>query len=602
MSPNANTVQFVSRTPIADAFPGGHAAAAVFALLQPAQKPAGAGRQNDLRARDGTAIVNPGRLGQIFRGENPFDGWINLPNGHNRQLREGKFTQATAAAQLGDPEAPDFGAMFEPKLLEVVDPSDEVAVLRAGGKSYLYPFREEILRHLTPGALVRSVHVSGDPAAGLTVSLRIPVQQGLTVRYDQRYFSTDVVSDYPTPELTLWPDFESDQWKHYFYVVRQFGANQNLVPRPAAEVVGEYQHGEHFWGQTATFPAAWVVAADNHRGLLLLLPRRKVEANNPAWDVSIDFGSTHTRVFRKTQGLQGNAQAEPVDLRPRTVDLLGRSMVLTHTFFYSGRDEVRGSVEPRSLVRLPLKKPAGGTDDKWLPSRGIIFWNPVGPNAHAEGLRANLKWHADESEDLPAFHSYISQLFLSVAAEAAAEGSEVRSVITAYPSVFPQHLRYSHEQEWRTLQTRFGVQMKPPMPESSALAAHLVFSRGAAPAANLLAVDVGGSTSDLAVWSGGSHTRGDSVRLAGDLMSRLVNADAGVREVLREAARRQPIAELINWRGGNNGDDGLIFNDLLRKVAEKHGSTMPLARGLDRGSGSAGERVIAFAGYLYASV
>lgn len=596
-------IAFTSDATLADAFPESHPAHGVFSVLQPVQPPQAGGRRSDLRIREGDRIVNPGATGVLYRGTHPFTGWVNLPAGQNRQVQDGRFQEKVDAAHLGDTAAPDLGALFQSRLIEAVGANtDRVAVLHSGGREYLFPFAPEILRHLDPDLLIASVRATGDVAAGLKVTLEIPVQNGLSVRWERVYFSLDTVDDFTTPDLAVWPDFEWSEWKHYYYFFHQTRVRQNLVPRPVAKVEEEFAHGPDGWGRTGMLPRAWSVAADADTALLLMLPVTTVTTTNGPWDVSIDFGSTHTRVFRATQGLQGQTVPVPVPLKPRTLDLLGQSALLSQDFFIGRRDGVATADEPRSLVRLPLGN-AATSSAEWLPSSGIIYWKSIGETGQADGLRANLKWHKQQSEDLPAFHSYISQLYLSVAAEAAAEGSQVSSVITAYPSVFPSHLRNSHEAEWGTLRTRYGVEVKPAIAESSALAAYLVNSRGAAAAANLLAIDVGGSTSDLAVWTKNARASGDSVRLAGDLLTRVIGADPAMQQAVSRAAASQPIASgSLPWRASASSENGLILNDLLRSLTQKFGSTLPLARNLYQGPRSDGERVIAYAGYLYAAV
>ncbi len=595
-------IGFASDSTLADAFPESHPARAVFAILQPVQPPQTDNRRSDLRVREGDRIVNPGTRGVLYRGPHPFTGWVNLPAGQNRQVQNGRFQETVDAAHLGDAAAPDLGALFQPRLIEVVGADTaRVAVLQSGEKEYLLPFAPGILEHLDPDLLVASVRASGDVAAGLRVTLEIAVQNGLTVRWERVYHGHDVVEDFTTPDLAVWPDFESAAWKHYFYFFHQTRVRQNLVPRPVARVEEQFAHGADGWGRTAVLPRAWTVSADADAGLLLMHPLPRVASANGPWDVSIDFGSTHTRVFRATQGLNGQTVPVPVDLTPRTVDLLGRSALLSQDFFIGPRDGVGATDEPRSLVRLPLGS-AAAPSAEWLPSSGIIYWKSIRDNAQADGLRANLKWHRQQSEDIPAFHAYISQLYLSVAAEAAAQGSAVGSVVTAYPSVFPSHLRHSHETEWGTL-GRYGVRVKPPMPESSALAAYLVSNRGAAVAANLLAIDVGGSTSDLAVWTRNARASSDSVRLAGDLLTRVIGGDAAMQEAVNRAAASQPIAvSPLPWRPSASSENGLILNELLRSLTQRFGSTLPLAKNLYQGPRSDGERVIAYAGYLYAAV
>lgn len=592
---------------ISNGFPDRHPASEIFAALRYVRATQGAPRRSDLRLRGGEKVFHPGARGVLLRDENPYTGQIQLPAGQHGSVKRGRFELALSPEQLGDASAPDLGAFFQPALIEVFGAAAEhVRVLQAGNRQFLYPFSPEILAHLDPALLVSYTRASGDAAAGIRVALDIPLHNDLVLRYEQDYLARDIVSDAATPDVAVWPNFRSDEWKHHFYLVRKARQRDNLAVAPLAEPVDTRtsSDGAYQWGRLSGPAQAWTGTAGDTRGLFLthLLP--SVIPNGSAWDVAVDFGSTHTRVFRKSSASAGTARPEAVDLEPRTLELFAKSAQITDNFFPPPpREQLGSTVEPRSLVRLPLPV-SRRNPDGWLPGDGVIYWQSILDDRPVDDLRANLKWHRHDSEDLPAFQSYISQVYMAVAGEAAAAGATVRSLVTAYPSVFPEHLRHNHEQQWRRLERPpFGVKVKDPWPESVALASYLAAVRGAPVGTNLLAVDIGGSTSDLAVWSGGDRGMGESVRLAGDLLSRLISIDAPAREAIAQAAYREPIeATELRWRQEGGPQNGLILNALLRMVVRKTGSTLMLAKNMFQGKGSPGERVIAHAGFLYATV
>jgi hypothetical protein len=596
---------------IANGFPDRHPAAEVFGALRFIRVTQRGPRRSDLRLRDGEKVFNPGARGILLRDNNPYTGQVQLPAGQHGSVKRGRFELALSAEQLGDPGAPDLGAFFERTLIEVVGAAPaHVSVLRVGGKEYLYPFSAEIMAHLEPESLVSYARASGDAAAGIQVTLDLPLRNDLVLRYEQDYLARDIVHDAITPNLAVWPDFQSTGWSHHFYFVQAL-QRPSLAITPvgeAPEAPRPSPNGSLTWGRLLKPARCWKGAAGDAAGLLPVGAVPSIVPEGETWDVAVDFGSTHTRAFRSTQQVAGKAQADPVDLKPRATMLLGTSAQLADSFFPalpalpSLPEQVLGSTdEPRSLVRLPLGTARAGVDVAWTPSDGVIYWGSLMGDP-PPGLRANLKWHRRDSEDLPPFHSYISQLYLSIAAEAAAAGATVRSLVTAYPSVFPEHLRHNHEQQWNTLHPQFGVAVMPPVSESAALASYLAEERGATVGTNLLAIDVGGSTSDLAVWTGAEEP-GDSVRMAGDILSRLLAVDEPARDAIQKAAQAQPIAATdLHWRPQGDAVNGLIFNALLRQVSRKTGSTLMLAKNMYQGRGSPGERVIAHAGYLYATV
>lgn len=596
---------------IANGFPDDHPAPAVFGALR-FVRVSRAPRPSDMRLRDGEKVFNPGLRGVLLRDGNPFTGRVNLPAGQHGSVKQGRFELALSAEQLGDPNAPDLGTFFEPALVEVTGAAaEQVNVLQVDGRQFLYPFSPGVLEHLDADALVVHTRAAGDPAAGIRVTVDVPLRNDLVLRYEQDYLARDIVSGVAAPNLAVWPNFRAEGWSHYFWFAQAL-QRRHLSFTPVGEDLEEPRassDGSMVWGRLAAPVRGWIGSAGEARGLLLTNALPAVDPKGDQWDVSVDFGSTHTRVFRATQQVAGRAKAEVVDLQPRALMLLGQPATLADSFFPAAATGPAGRIlgstqEPRSLIRLPLGPAGVNPAGPWLPPDGVIYWRSLLDDVQPSGLRANLKWHRGDSEDLPAFHSYISQLYLSVAAEAAAAGAGVRSLVTAYPSVFPEHLRHNHEQQWRTLYERFDVQVKPPVPESVALASYLVDERDATVGTNLLAVDVGGSTSDLAVWSGGNRSMGDSVRIAGDILNRLLAVDPPAREAIRRAAAAKPISLPLNWREQGGLENGLIFNALLREVSQKDPShsTLMLAKNMYQGPGSPGERVIAHAGYLYATV
>jgi hypothetical protein len=409
-----------------------------------------------------------------------------------------------------------------------------------------------------------------------------------------------VIVDFYTPDLSQWPNFRSPEWNHYFYFERSAGRTNNLRLKPVAEVSDEYsvdQASPMRWGRMTTSPTAWVGTADGDKGILLAAPLPEVQNTDQEWEISIDFGSTHTRVFRAARGMADNVRPEPVELQPRAVAVTG---ALDFGFFPDMASNTSNPEEPRTVLHLPLLHAPGRGATSWMPVDGTILWESLLGMTGRQGLKTDLKWQA-ENEAANAT-AYVSQIYLSAAAEAAAQGARIIGVRTAYPSVFPEHLRFQHAEQWRRLHDDYGVKVHPPLKESTALAAFLDHFRGAPIGANVLAVDIGGSTADLAVWSGGEQKIGDSVRLAGDIISRLVRRDANAREAIAKAAGKIGIE--IAW-SGDPDHNALLFNALLREVTrtrdDRYPGTSVLAKWMYTPQG-VGRYVIAHVGYLIAAV
>jgi hypothetical protein len=608
--PSAKVAKDLRASVIGDAFPANHPANSVFQLVKQVVPADDLAPENDLQVLASSKVVQLGRTGLLIKNGHPFTGDVALPQGMSREVRNGQFTLPTNS-NVVRATLPDLGELFERKLIPIRDvASNQLNALNVDGVSYLYPFKPEILDHISAAELESWIRTTGERATGISVRLEVPLGAGLHLLHEKSFVAGDVLDQdgVTAPLVSAWPNFQAAWWKHYFYVERQ-PARGGLQLEPWTSddaAIASFGDEGLRWFKLEHPPQAWV---GSFRGFAGILPSRQPNAvgrTDEKWDVSIDFGSTHTRVFRSVIGATGSDTAREVTLTPRSVSLVGSDSSLPYEFFVSPQ-MVRGpSVEAPSLIWLPLDRTLeAGHGAGWLPAEGVVFWAPIEDAPTTSGLRGNLKWHRDEPHERKAFHSYASQLFLMIAAEAAAAGGEVRSLITAFPSVLPRQLRTRHRAEWNELQQKYGVTVRPPRSESDALAAYLVGAHGAPIQANLIAVDVGGSTSDLTFWRAGKKVGSDSIRLAGDILSRLVALDSTARDAFTAALQRPPFnRKSVPWNE-DASKNGMLLNSILRTTSNDSKlptGTFVLAETLYGGPNSAGERVLAHLGYLFATL
>lgn len=605
-SPPGSVVETSEPAGLEIAFPASHPGHAALARIRQVVPRDDIAQANDLLIAGSERVAFPGS-GTLEKGGIPYTGDLTLPKGMSASIKNGKFVSAPSAGTLGA-TLPDLSTFFESKLLPVSDVSPRAHALECAGTRYLLPFNAQVLKHVSPDDLIGWTKMSGQAATGIRVRLEIPIGSGLTLVHERKYEGTDVfdVHDVDAPAAYIWPDFESPRWTRYFWFTREAVAGaMELVPVEAGKAP-PLRNGAR-WGELNRPVRAWVGRHRSASGLLPIRPEKPVTFHGTAWDVSVDFGSTHTRVFRRELGAGGTPTIREVQLTPRARPILGTDGSLPYYFFVD-QQTIRGSdAEAQSLVWLPLEMVPedAGAHEEYRPIDGVIYWGTLesAPQG-ARGLRGNLKWHGNNDGEKHAFRSYLAQLFLMVAAEAAADGARIGSLITAYPSVLPLWLRHRHRMEWQRLERLFGVQLHPPVSESDALASFLVDQQGAAIAANLIAVDIGGSTSDVSLWIGGNRVHSDSVRLAGDLFSRVITRDTEMREAVSKALRLAPFRGGIQWDANDETKNGLLFNAKLRTLSQEFGPTaMPALSGnLNDGPGSAGERALSYLGYLFATL
>jgi hypothetical protein len=620
---------------LTDVFPPHQPSGEVYGVLQPL--PGGQFKENQLRFKGEAGyrdvVLDPRRSGVVFGGDGqPYRGPLALEQGFPVHVQGGRLPDDVGASQIGSPLL-DAAAFFEPRLIGIAGPSPRVHTLPGG---YLLPFRREILEWFTPAQVMRFASLSGDRQTGFEVHFSVPLAEGLSVRWSRSYAPTavDGADRWPTPRLAVWPDFVADRWTHYFYVTRLTAADDasNLrlhpiaervrpadreaeggVAAPPAEPAGRYadQKTGVTWEEWTRPLAGWQATAGEHQGLLLARAVAETHMREgQRWAVSIDFGSTHSRAFRSEPGAASLDAVSPVPLKARAASLLGDEP-LPVLFFLPPSLAVsqEGEEEVQTIVRFPLAVAVPSTGAAWLPSDGILFRRALFGLAALEGLNTRLKWH-ERPEDEKAFEAAISHLYLAVAAEAAAEGATVESVRVAYPSVFTGNLQARHRRMWELLAHRYGFTLLAPAAESEALQRFTAASHGdMGGGTGLLAVDIGGSTSDLALWTREGSTAFSSVRLAGSLVGSLVASDTAVRDVVENAGRHLLNKHFAGWNDSQGVTAAqraevirLGFDELLRTLSRTGPSYSTVDLALAVENDPAGRRLIAHAGYLYAVV
>ncbi len=592
---------------LADALPNGHPAAAAFRYMLSLQADTGSAGDSagdlELAHRDGKPLlVLPGSRGRIEKGGHPYSGPVRVPGGQGRQADEGVLTTPIEAGRL-NVDVLDASTLFCNHLIEVSDVNSEHAfTLELKGRHVLLPFKPQIADLLSPDEIIGRVEVKGELSSDVEVLLRLPIQHGREVVFSRSYRDAQILHEEVTGDLAVWPNFVTtprDAWQHYFYMHQQ-GPTARLRFEPLASKTDAYSDGQRWWGATSAPPIVWRGFVKDHgaEGLLLLRGMTEVAVTQPAWDVSVDFGSTHTRAYRLYKNAQAVSTPQPVAMQPRTLQLFGNTG--KDSFFHKDKQDVHSLEELLTSVLLPARGQRREAPKQWLPVDGVLAWDmQQAVQLDDNQVRTRLKWHGDDA-DKEAFRSYLQQLYLMIAAEAAAAGSRVSSIVSAYPSVFPESLRWEHETEWEKLNGFFGVEVKKSASESSALMRYLNREEGVAASTNLLACDIGGSTSDLAVWADSELRYGDSVRFAGDLIGRVMVTSAEARNAVEQAARKAPLefGSAIFTNRSERADQA--FNTLLRAVARKrNGSIEDLGR-LLAAEGEAGKLVIAHAGFLFA--
>jgi hypothetical protein len=454
--------------------------------------------------------------------------------------------------------------LFEENLIQIRLPanSDAVQALRMvdGGntRAYLYPFKREILDYLAPGTLAANTRIIADAdKRSLRVELTIPLVNGRAIRAARDYsFSTNVVVDPFTAELAVWPDFAAPNWKHYFYFKSSVSDTEvDFKPVTDEPVLPRSKENKYSWYRTTKAVEAFAGTIDHKSGLLLLRYERPPERTK-FWNVGIDFGSTHTRAFSlSVNPVDGGYKArDRADINPITFGAYTRQFtrcdqtVLDDNFFpTSGTLNPPTREELKSLLMTPIPLLIAEERD-WLPREGFVYMHWLFERPYDENrLKDNIKWEEGRTKyDLRAF---LRCLLIMLQAEAVKQGAEIVLVNRSYPSAFTATLEAEHNDEWWRLGQFMNLQISDAnLSEAVATCRYLEYEVKAPVMSNTISLDIGGSTTDIAIWAGkvvGGQKKArlevqESVKMAAGIVGRYLQSPRG--------------ADFLQWFVGKMGE------------------------------------------------
>lgn len=461
--------------------------------------------------------------------------------------------------------------LFEDSLIEVevFDPK-AISCLTLDGKTYLLPFRSEVVRLFSEAELARVVRQTAIrrlDSATIRVEAKFPLGSGWNVKAFRDYRHDEQVVDsarHATQYLAMWPDFvcegrddaERPYFGHYFYYTSPGGIDQvEFVPLPEDLIQRGIPEQGRTWYMSAEPLRGFVGSVGDRRGLLLI-NNRPVTRPARYWKVGVDFGSTHTTVFyREVERGDGDGwvdvrdrQIMPLVVEPRVRILTrGDAFEIQENFFpYRTAAQPRPGGEPAGEAALTtqLSMPLGYAEyhaNDWLPREGLVFLGSLLDSAPAN-IETDLKWNIDRNNHTAS--AFLRSLLIMVEAEAVSRGARIARVAHAFPTAFPDELEIKHSEEWAAVSRCVGVPVdEEPISEAVATCRHLWREQQGMPTANIIALDVGGSTTDIAIWFDETLQGQESVKIAAGAASRYVEspAAAGFRQwLLKKLGEDEP--------------------------------------------------------------
>jgi len=448
----------------------------------------------------------------------------------------------------------------------------------AGLEGGLVPLTPLALLFLDADSLRQALRVPPgytDTVVELTVRLQDTQGNPGTPCPLRRTYSAEHVRRKNSPLVFLWPDFSANIWSHYYTFSwfdpdLRYGANEPLDPTSATAALGQglamaagldrafveslvqrrlSGTGDNGTGKviarTTAPPEALVCgggdAGDEIAGLLLLPARRRPGKHERKAIIGVDFGTTNTCVYSLSRA---DGMARPLTLKADRVWWPYRSAIESHLRTM----ELPYFFLPTHATNMPFRTLLYRTGNlrNAEPIRDIRIVFPVDVMKTIMSLTEegenrfylDIKW-ADQDRNL-AMNMFMSQIVVMAMAEMVDDGFGLDQVQVrfSYPEAFTPDQVVAFRQALGNAMQR--VEMNAAFadvlyPESVAASYYFRNARQVIANQPFVTIDVGGHTSDAAIW------RGDRLLWKGSL-------EIGGRDLLiRFLAHHRPFfAELLD--------------------------------------------------------
>jgi hypothetical protein len=314
------------------------------------------------------------------------------------------------------------------------------------------------------------------------------------------------------PVLEVWPDFKAPTWKAYYTYYDRSLTTETFEAKPYYPGlvvqngdVGQISDKRRIT-KTEQYPEAVICSlgvGTGEIGFCLIEPRpEKNHEVEVKYDVGVDFGATGTNIYFKV----GGQNPQPFELKDRYVSVTSPK----------DRNVIYDNCLPAQTEKTPFlsifKRFPNAPAENLRPLLDSIIFFPGStlPNDDSK-ITYNLKW-SDESSAAHKAEAFLKQIALQVAAEAASKGAGRINWHYSYPTAFGKSRYERFSAAWQAVVAACaemtGVESSAePIAQSESIAAAQYFcdSNGHSAPTNMGAVfvDIGGSTSDIAIWQGG---------------------------------------------------------------------------------------------------
>lgn len=486
-------------------------------------------------------------------------------------------------------------------------------------QEFILPIRKEVLDFIAPEDLVNSITIDRPSASSpVTVSLRIELsgstgdgtKQAVTLT---KVYDTNIVKRTTVPNVQIWPNFAAKCWKQY-YVFTGTALEPNMIIEPAWSDIGvenlnfdvKAKQIKVKLRRGAEFPSVFtcqIVEKEKSEpaGLICLdtgnLDTPKDNTERKTSYIGVDFGTTNSVVYYannlgddaireqmrfedrhfEVTRVKEDSKADlrryffPANIQPESVKGVTTNSIRTIFHDFNLEDELQVTNFDQPLVM------------------GNIYYLENGQNISddtvvIDELKGNIKWdniqEADTNEKR--MKAFIHQLCLQAMAEAVMHGAKKIIWQYSWPSAYDSDKRKNYAAFWQNslveamndiadLSKASEVYQKT---ESFSMADYFQKGveeqdRGNAYSNGLLTIDIGGGSTDIAVFKG--KDKNDRLKCLHQCSFRMAGTDIFSNYI---KTKYKNIPDLFNPLGSNNRDLKKMLDKLTVLALEaKHNPT-----------------------------
>jgi hypothetical protein len=472
-------------------------------------------------------------------------------------------------------------------------------------RGVVLPLNSDVLRLLTPAEIAERLNIEWQPNGGAICSLKLTLKNSSGrergCKIQKTYTEADMVSLTNLPLVATWPDFQVEDlnWKAYYTFQLWSGEKEELSVKPWADTAREpAEHRKYMLDKrrfqfylSESYPEALICETPYYnaamqrerraQGILLInVPRLEQPALASGVVLGIDFGSTGSNVYIRNR----ESDPQPVLFSSSRVRRIteydnGQFLGFCRYLFVPSQDWTAESI--LSIFHDFGDPPEGPSSRKPLRDGHVLYADDprtlIPKDADRKRVRSNLKW-GDERDRIAA-RDFLIQLCMQSAAEVAVQGAREVDVRFSYPTAFSRRDLNVFEAHWRTAAdkttkiTGIDFKLNPrDIDNREAIAATRFFADFAGHNDHMditggaLTIDIGGGTTDLALWKERQLLAHSSVIFAG-------------RDILLAPIRKKPqilseIYQLIPLDNLQKSNHDSAFNAELDAIIAKFGNEM----------------------------